>query len=139
MNNMTFRCWHAVAALLLMCALPEGASAHHSFSAEFTRDKPIEVTGAVTKVEWMNPHARFYIDVIDKDGKKVNWNFELTSPNVLMRRGWGRRSLKAGDTITVEGFRAKNAANVASAKTVTLADGRKIFAGAAKEGGDEQQ
>ncbi len=128
----------AVAAALAVCALPAGSAfAHHSFAAEFDRSKPIEVTGKVTKVEWMNPHARFYIDVKDKDGTTANWNFELTSPNVLMRRGWSRRSLKAGDTITVKGFRAKKAEHVASAADVTLADGRKIFGGASDNGGSQ--
>ena len=108
--------------------LPLGtASAHHSFGAEFTRNRPIEVTGTVTKVEWMNPHARFYVEATDKDGQKVTWNFELTTPNILMRQGWTRHSLKPGDTVTVKGFGAKNGAHVGSASTVLLADGRRVF------------
>ncbi len=108
-------------------ALPSIAFAHHSFSAEFDRSKPVDVTGTVTKVEWMNPHARFYIDAVGKDGKQVHWNFELATPNILMRQGWTRHSLKPGDKVTVKGFRAKLAPNVGSASTVLLADGRTVF------------
>ncbi len=128
---MTTRLLLLAAMAALTLTVPVIADAHHSFSAEFDRSKPIEIKGTVTKVEWMNPHARFYVEVTDKDGGKVNWNFELTSPNVLMRRGWNRNSLKVGDAITVKGWRAKKADHVASAGTVTLADGRKIFGGAA--------
>lgn len=129
---MIFRTLLAAAAAFTCVALPAAAAfAHHSFQAEFDRNKPVEITGKVTKVEWMNPHARFYVDVTDAQGNKVNWNFELASPNVLMRRGWKRNSLKPGDTITVKGFQAKRSSNVANASTVTLADGRKVFAGAA--------
>lgn len=104
---------------------------HHSFAAEFSRDLPVEITGKVTDVEWMNPHARFYVDVEDEDGNVVNWNFELSSPNVLMRNGWTRSSLKVGATVTVTGSRAKNAPNVASASNVTLDDGQRLFSGQA--------
>jgi Family of unknown function (DUF6152) len=104
---------------------------HHSFAAEFSRDLPVEVTGEVTNVEWMNPHARFYVDVKDDQGKVENWNFELSSPNVLMRNGWTRNSLRVGAMVTVTGSRAKNAPNVASASNVTLADGQRLFSGQA--------
>src|SRR5262245_65650395 len=86
--------------------LSTSASAHHSFAAEFDRNLPITVTGTVTKVEWANPHARFYIDAKDEAGKTVNWDFELASPNGLMRRGWNRNSMKLGDTVTVKIGRA---------------------------------
>ncbi len=104
-------------------------SAHHSFAAEFDRSLPVTVTGTVTKVEWANPHARFYIDAKDEAGATVNWDFELASPNGLMRRGWTRNSMKLGDTVTVTGHRAKNNAHVGNASTVVLADGKKLFAG----------
>ena len=109
------------------------ASAHHSFAAEFDRALPITVTGTVTKVEWMNPHARFYIDAKDDQGKIVNWDFELASPNGLMRRGWNRNSMKIGDTVTVTGHRAKNNPHVGNASSVVLADGKKLFAGSSIE------
>jgi hypothetical protein len=109
------------------------ASAHHSFAAEFDRAMPITVTGTVTKVEWANPHARFYMDARDDAGKTVNWDFELASPNGLMRRGWNRNSMKLGDTVTVTGHRAKNNPLVGNASTVTLADGKKLFAGSSSE------
>lgn len=122
---------------LIMTAAP--VLAHHSFEAEYDAKKPINVTGVVTKMEWMNPHARFYVDVKDESGKVTNWNFELGSPNVLRRQGWTRDALKAGDQVTVEGYLAKDGSNLANARRVTLADGRKVFAGsAASEGGPQQ-
>jgi len=108
--------------------------AHHSFAAEYDANKPVELKGTVTKVEWTNPHARFYVDVTDKSGKTVNWNFELASPNVLNRNGWTRNSLKTGDTISVQGSQAKDGTNMANARTVVLADGKRVFAGSATEG-----
>jgi hypothetical protein len=112
---------------LLMSALP--VFAHHSFAAEYDASKPVELKGVVTKVEWTNPHARFYVDVKDANGTVTNWNLELASPNVLTRNGWTRHSLKEGDMITVQGSKAKDGANLANARTVTLADGKKVFAG----------
>ena len=115
--------------------LQHSASAHHSFAAEFDRNQSITITGSVTKVEWENPHARFYVDAKDeKTGEIANWDFELASPNGLMRRGWTRNSMKLGDTVTVTGHRAKNNPHVGNASTVTLADGKKLFAGSS---GDE--
>jgi hypothetical protein len=104
------------------------ALAHHSFATQYDADQPVTLKGVVTKVEWMNPHARFYVDVKDDSGNVVNWNLELASPNVLTRNGWSRTSLKEGDEVTVEGSRARSGASMANARTVTLADGRKVFA-----------
>jgi hypothetical protein len=109
--------------------------AHHSFAAEYDAAKPVELKGVVTKVEWTNPHARFYVDVKDANGKVTNWNLELASPNVLSRNGWTRHSLKEGDMITVQGSRAKDGDNLANARTVVLADGKKVFAGSATDNG----
>lgn len=117
----------AGAALLATGGIVGAAQAHHSFSAEFSRDLPVEVSGMVTKVEWTNPHARFYVEATNDDGEKIEWDFELTSPNVLMRRGWRHDSLAVGDEVTVEGFRARNAPHVANAGDVKLADGTVLF------------
>jgi len=114
------------------------AFAHHSFAAEYDSAKPVTLKGAVTKMEWMNPHARFYVDVKDDSGKVTNWEFELGSPNGLMRRGWTRNSLKPGDVIIVEGYLAKDGSKLANARNVTLTDGRKIFAGSSDDGGPQK-
>jgi hypothetical protein len=112
--------------------------AHHAFSAEFDANKPLTVTGKVTKVEWTNPHARFYVDATDDTGKVVNWDFELGPPNGLMRRGWTRNSLKPGHVVTVTGFRSRVAPYVGNARTVTLSDGRQVFAGSSFDTGPGQ-
>jgi hypothetical protein len=119
--------------LLALGTLP--ALAHHSFAAEYDSTKPVTLKGSVTKMEWQNPHARFYVDVADEAGKVTNWELELGSPNGLMRRGWTRNSLKPGDTVTVEGYLAKDGSKLANARNVTLGDGRKIFAGSSDDGG----
>ena len=116
-----------VAGGLMMAAVP--GFAHHSFSAEYDRSKPIQLKGTVTKVEWMNPHARFYVDVKDESGKVTNWNFELGAIPVLLKQGWKRDSLKAGDQVTVDGSRAKDGSNTANASRVMLPDGRRVFGG----------
>lgn len=105
--------------------------AHHAFAAEFDADKPVKLTGAVTRLDWTNPHAWIYVDIKDETGKVANWGFELASPNGLMRSGWTRFSLKAGDVVTIEGSRAKNGSNNANAQTVIVAStGQKLFSGA---------
>lgn len=109
-------------------ATPLAAIAHHAFAAEFDRNQPIEITGKVSKVEWMNPHARIYVDVTDANGETVNWNLEMGSPNGLMRRGWRRDSLKPGDAVTVTGWRARNNPLVGNIDEVIMPDGSKIFA-----------
>jgi Family of unknown function (DUF6152) len=105
------------------------AGAHHSFNAEYERDRPITLTGTVTLLEWTNPHARLYIDAPNDEGEIINWDLELGPPTALMRQGWRRDSLVPGTVVTVEGFRHRTKDTVANARSVTLADGRRVFAG----------
>src|SRR3984957_18904916 len=129
--------WAVVAAGrgLIVPAVP--VLAHHSFGAEYDAKQPVTLKGTVTKFEWTNPHARFYIDVKDETGKVTNGNLELASPNVLNRQGWTRHSLNIGDQITVEGSRAKDGASMANARTVTLSDGKVVGARSAADGGPQ--
>ncbi|PYS53559.1 MAG: hypothetical protein DMG13_12430 [Acidobacteria bacterium] len=109
--------------------------AHHSFAAEYDNNKPIKFSGKVTKVEWMNPHIYFYVDSKDTGGKNVNYAVEGGAPNGLYRQGWRKDSLKLGDTVSVEGFLAKDGSNTVNARNVTLPDGKKVFAGNNDDGG----
>ena len=127
-----------IALSVIVLAATAQLFAHHSFAAEFDANKRVTLKGTVTKLEWTNPHARFYVEAKDESGKVTNWNFELGSPNVLTRQGWRRDSLKVGDTVTVEAYMAKDGSNLANARRVTLADGRKVFAGSTGEGGPGQ-
>lgn len=111
--------------------------AHHSFGAEYDANKPITLTGVVTKVEWTNPHSYFYMDVTDKDGKVTNWKFEGFPPNVLYRTGWKREvTLKTGDAITVTGWLARDGTAWAHSREVTFKDGKKLFFGPPAGTGD---
>ena len=103
------------------------ALAHHSFAAEFDANQLITLKGVVTRVDWMNPHVFFYLDVKDEKGKAVNWAAEGAPPNTLQRRGWWKDSLKPGDAIAVEGYRAKDGSAKVNALSVILPDGRKIL------------
>ena len=109
--------------------------AHHSFAAEYDDKKPINFTGKVTKVEWANPHIYFYVDVKDDGGKTINYAVEGGAPNALYRQGWRKDSLKLGDTVSVQGFRAKDGSNTVNARNVTLPDGKRVFGGSADDGG----
>jgi len=114
-------------------------SAHHSFAAEFDGTKEINLSGVVTKVDWVNPHAWVYVDVKGDDGSVVNWALESGAPNALYRAGWRKDDLKVGDNVTFSAFLAKDGSHTAAAKQVTLPDGRKVFAGSAASGADQKQ
>jgi uncharacterized protein DUF6152 len=118
-----------LAALFALTIVAAQAYAHHSFAAQYDRNKPITLTGPVTKVDWINPHARIFVDAKDANGKTVNWEIELGPPAILMRNGWTRSAVKIGETVTVSGSLAKDGSNLANASSVTLASGKKVFAG----------
>ncbi len=118
---------HVSVAVLALTAVAVPTLAHHSFDAQYDRGKTLMMKGTVTKVEWTNPHARFYVDVRDQNGRVTNWNMELGSPNGLRRAGWNRNTLKIGDEITVTASLARDGSKMANAREVALAGGKKIF------------
>lgn len=124
----------SLAAFCLILA-PVLAQAHHSFAAQYDANQQVTLQGVITKVEWMNPHTYFYVDVPDDKGKAVNWAVEGGAPNVLYREGWKPTSLKAGDKVTIMGSRAKNGSNQINATSFKLPDGRCVFAGTSGPGG----
>jgi len=142
------------AAVAIAASWP--AAAHHSFAAEFDSTRAIKITGAVSTVEWQNPHAWIHVDAMEvcerpgrqrgsdepeaewtcrapASGESPDWGFELGSPNGLMRLGWNRNSLKPGDEITVEGSRARDSSNNGNARNITTADGKRMFAGSSED------
>ena len=139
MNHRT-TCALAVIVLALV-AIP--VSAHHAVQAVFDYSKPVKVTGAVTKVEFINPHSWIHLDVTGPDGKVVNWGVEGGSPNALLRLGFTKNSLPVGTEIVVDGYQAKDSSSRAVGKDLTLADGRRLFLGGSAPGasgeGDEKK
>ena len=115
-----------VAGLLLA---PISVVAHHAFAAEFDSNKPVTVQGSVAKLEWTNPHIWVYVDAKDAQGNVARWQCEGGSPNTLARQGWTKNSLKQGDQVTIDGFRAKDGSNTCNSRTVKLANGTRLFAG----------
>jgi Family of unknown function (DUF6152) len=116
--------------LLAILALMTAAApvfGHHSEAAEFNADDPVKVTGTIVKVEWLNPHVWFYVDVKDEQGKVTTWGFASLPPGALMRRGVTKEVLKIGSVVNVEGSRARDGSNNASSHSVTFADGRNVF------------
>ena len=127
-------------AILLLAAVP--ALAHHAFSSEFDVKKPIHFTGVITKVELVNPHAWFHIDVTGPDGKVTSWMIEAGTPNVLLRRGFTKNSVRVGTQVVVDGFQAKDGSSKGSGRDLTLPDGRKLLIGSEGAGapdGDEKK
>jgi hypothetical protein len=111
---------------MLLVSLGNPSFAHHSFAAVFDANVVVEVTGTVTEVEWMNPHAWIHVDVENDDGEIEKWSFELGSPNGLIRRGWSRGTINVGDELAISGYRARDGSTRANVRSVTLASGQQL-------------
>ena len=123
-----------IASVVVLFFTTTALVAHHSESAQFDTTKPIKVSGVVKKVEWMNPHIWFYVDAKDENGNVTTWGFSGLPPGMAVRRGFTKETLKVGETVVVQGFRAKDGSNNASGNILTFADGRQVFPGALEVG-----
>lgn len=120
-------------ATLAAAVLP--VYAHHSFAAEYDASKAVRITGVISKVEWTNPHSYLYIDVKDEQGATITWTCEGGAPNALSRRGFSKNSIKIGDTVTIDGYGAKDGSHLMDARRITLSDGRSFYSGSPGDGG----
>jgi hypothetical protein len=125
----------SLAAVLCLVAVPAAVRAHHSFAAQYDSTKQVTLQGTISKVEWMNPHVYFYVDVPDDRGRLVNWAVEGGAPNVLYREGWKPTSLKVGDRVSILGSLARDGSKQVNALSFKLPDGRCVFAGTSGPGG----
>ncbi len=132
---MKARTLFASLGVLTLAVTTTSAYAHHSFAAEFDGSKPVRLVGKLTRVEWTNPHSYFYVDVVDGKGVTTNWGCEGANPGALGRRGFTKGDLKIGDTVVVDGYRAKDGSHLIDARRVTLPDGRSIYGGTPGDGG----
>ena len=123
----------ALAVGLLALAAP-AVRAHHSFAAEYDANQPITLTGEIARIDLVNPHAWLYIEVKDPDGKVVRWNVEMGAPNNLIRRGVTKATLPIGETVTVDGYRAKDGSTTVNGRQIKMADGRTLFTGSSNTG-----
>lgn len=119
---------------VLLAAAATSSQAHHSFAAQYDSNKPVKMTGVVTRVEWTNPHVYIFIDVTDKDGRVQNWGFEMGPPHMLQRAGWKKNSLTIGETIEVEGWLARDGSNHANARMVKRASTGEVLGAASSAG-----
>src|SRR5213592_4921242 len=126
-----------VVGLLVLATVP--VAAHHAFSSEFDSNRPVQLTGVVTKMEWVNPHSWIHIDVKKPDGTVEKWMVEGGAPNALLRRGWNKQSLPAGTEIIVEGYQAKDGAFRANGRDITFPDGKKLFVGSSGIGAPDER
>ncbi|MDF1832395.1 MAG: DUF6152 family protein [Porticoccaceae bacterium] len=131
---MSFKKIATVAGLALGSLVSAQSNAHHAFGAEFDADSPLTLRGSVVRIEWVNPHAWFHIEVTNAEGEKEAWRIEGGTPNTLLRRGINKRSIAIGTEIVVEGYQAKDRSNSANGRNITLANGKKMFMGSSGTG-----
>jgi len=130
--------WLAGIVFVTAVAAAPSVTAHHSFSAEFVANKPLKLKGKLTEVKWVNPHSWIYIEVAGKDGKPEKWAWETAGINNLYRQGWKKTDLVLGTVLVIDGFQARSGARVANASTITLENGKRLFAGSPAPSGGQK-